>query len=382
MKKALFLVARILVTAALVLFVATRVNFRDRTVSGTIIEHTPSHIMLRSGDGRHMILREEVVLPPGASYDALKPGSAAAGTESGFFTILKTLRMRHYLVGLAFIGAIFCVAAARWLLLLKVQGVHLSYREGLKLTFIGLFFNNISVGLTGGDVVKAYLVSRMTDRKAQAVSTVFLDRIVGLVAMLVMAGLAALALVGHGEVRRVAVYIYGCLGIAAAGTAVYYSRRLRRLFRVDAVLARLPFKRVVRRVDEALFLYRSHKRALGAAFLLSLVCHTMAVGANIFFGRALGITGAAPYHYFMFIPTIIFISALPIALCGWGLRETSFQYFFGLVGVPATRAITLSIVYALSQVLWSLVGGIVFASSKTRTRAQEMERIVEEAASD
>jgi len=382
MKKALFLLLRLVVTVSLVAFVLTRVNFRDREITGKIESRQPGHLMIRTGKTKalHMILRENVKLPSETPYDRLRPGDDVTGVEQGFCTILGTLNMSYYLSGFAIIGALLAVATARWRVLLKVQGVRLSYREALKLTLVGLFFNNVSVGLTGGDVVKAYLVTRTTDRKAQAVLTVFLDRVVGLVAMLLVAGAGALALVGEAEVRRVALYLYGCIGIVIVGTGLYYSRRLRRALRVDAMLSRLPFERIIRRVDEALLAYRSHKRAVAWAFLLSFICHGMAVVACIIFGRALGIEGAAAHHYFMFIPTIIFISALPVTVAGWGLRETSFQYFFGMVGVAATLAVSLSVVYALTYVVWSLVGGVVFAFFKIRPPVKEMEHVVEESA--
>ncbi|MDA0842098.1 MAG: lysylphosphatidylglycerol synthase transmembrane domain-containing protein, partial [Planctomycetota bacterium] len=75
-----------------------------------------------------------------------------------------------------------CVTALRWYLLLKAQGIRISYWNSLRLTFVGIFFNTFMPGGTGGDLVKAYYVWDSGSKRAAAVTTVFLDRVIGLYA--------------------------------------------------------------------------------------------------------------------------------------------------------------------------------------------------------
>ena len=72
-------------------------------------------------------------------------------------------------------------AAARWWWLLRVNGLDVSLGETIRLTWIGVFFNNVMPGQTGGDAVKAvYIVRRCPDGRIPALMSVIVDRILGL----------------------------------------------------------------------------------------------------------------------------------------------------------------------------------------------------------
>ena len=79
------------------------------------------------------------------------------------------------------------LCAVRWKCVLAAQGLQLTWRETLAIFFIGHFFNAFMFGSTGGDVVKAYYAAKRTGRrKTEAVSTVFIDRVMGLLAMILL----------------------------------------------------------------------------------------------------------------------------------------------------------------------------------------------------
>ena len=98
------------------------------------------------------------------------------------------------------------LSAYRWRMLLAVQDIHITFGESLRLTYIGWFFNNWMPGATGGDFVKAYYIAQQTHKKTEAVTVVFLDRIIGLVAMCMM-GAAAVTVSLHDPNVRLARYL-------------------------------------------------------------------------------------------------------------------------------------------------------------------------------
>ena len=66
-------------------------------------------------------------------------------------------------------AVVFLLAASRWRLLLAVQGVHRDFGEIYSLVLMGVFFNQVFFGSTGGDVMKAYYVARESpERRAAA----------------------------------------------------------------------------------------------------------------------------------------------------------------------------------------------------------------------
>ena len=85
-------------------------------------------------------------------------------------------------------AVVLLLAAIRWRLLLAVQGVYRSFGEIYSLVLMGVFFNQVLFGSTGGDVMKAYYVARESpERRAAAALTVFIDRAIGLFVLMAMA---------------------------------------------------------------------------------------------------------------------------------------------------------------------------------------------------
>ncbi|MFC1814571.1 lysylphosphatidylglycerol synthase transmembrane domain-containing protein, partial [Thermodesulfobacteriota bacterium] len=79
------------------------------------------------------------------------------------------------------------VRAYRWQVLLRAQGMRTPYCRLVQLYYIGTFFNTFLPSGFGGDVVKTYELSRQTSSGASAVSTVLVDRLMGLAVLLAMA---------------------------------------------------------------------------------------------------------------------------------------------------------------------------------------------------
>ena len=84
--------------------------------------------------------------------------------------------------------------ACRWVLLLRVQGVFISQFQAIRLTYMGLFYNNFMPGAVGGDLLKGWYITHHSEkhRRVEAAVTVFVDRIVGLIGMILVASVASL----------------------------------------------------------------------------------------------------------------------------------------------------------------------------------------------
>ena len=64
--------------------------------------------------------------------------------------------------------------------------------------------------------------------------------------------------------------------------------------------------------------------------------------------------------YVVAVGGAILLSALPISLGGWGVREATLVGLFGLVGASAESVITLSLVWALLPALVSVPSGLLW----------------------
>lgn len=316
------------------------------------------------------------------------PAERVAVREDGKNPVRVSLDAKHGLRGIsrrlfanpgllfgamAFLLWAYATSSYRWALLLRSQELPASFGRCFRLTFIGFFFNNVLPGLTGGDLVKAVMIAQdHPEYRARAVGTVIVDRILGL---LVLALISAAVLVFKlDQYREASIAIFGFLAAATAATVLFLSRRVRRFLRLDVLASRLPAAGVMKKLDQAFFLYRSQPKTLAIAAGLSFLAHIGNIGAVYCLGlgvgldESAGITGSPLAAYVATVPVAMIVSSIPLLPGGWGVGEAAFAYFFRAVGVwNLDLSIALSVVQRTAALLWSLVGGVLFFTHRRRT---------------
>jgi len=267
---------------------------------------------------------------------------------------LRALDLSRIMLGLLGCKVCLLIGSYRWQILMKAHNIEVSFAHSLALNYLGLFFNNFMLSLTGGDIVKAYYASKLEHTKrATSATIVFLDRVIGFTALVFMGGISVLAAAGkEGAAIEFLVVIAGVMGCMLLGLVVFNRKVARALGRI------IIFKKLkpsLRKVYDAVYYYKKSKKTLLLAFLISIALWCFLILVNVVVGNGLGID-RPPAYYFTYIPVIILISSAPVSVRGWGIREYFYGKFFGFEYGP-----TLSIIFALLEVAWSLVGGILFA---------------------
>lgn len=254
------------------------------------------------------------------------------------------------LIGVVMIFVANILAVPRWQILLRAQGIHMPFWEAFRLTFVGYFFNFIVPGGTGGDVVKAYYATKYTPKKAEAVTTVFLDRVIGIYALAFMAA-CAVALKFRtlwsdpgSRVRTVLdwqttdsqLLVLTVLAVFAIGTIAFFilfSGILKRSGTLVAIAKRLPGHTILRKVHYALVIYKNEKLAVFNVFALSVLLQSISVFGHWCFGLALGMhyNEVSVGNYFFLVPIGLMVNGLPLTPMGLGVGEGAFQLLFRIV---------------------------------------------------
>ena len=291
--------------------------------------------------------------------------------------------------GMGFFSLICFVNIVRWRIILNVQHIELSLWRATELFFIGHFFNSFMLGSTGGDVVKAYYAAQETHhKKAEAVMTVIIDRLVGLVGLFAVACAMMLInirlLFDNAVLRPMAVSVIGILGLLLFVLFVgFWSglgktlHRWRKHLVDDSGLSRglehcvgtsrmarwrerfAYVRGSVKRMIGAYQAYAAHKPALVKTFLLALVTHVSLIISVLCIGKSLSIV-VNPQLYFVMVPAINCIAAVPISISGLGVREALFVAAFAAGDVPQDKALLLSLLSFAVSLLFSVVGGIIY----------------------
>ncbi len=96
------------------------------------------------------------------------------------FNTLKTAEIQ-YLIFAFFFGLLgTAICTYRWMTLTTIQDIDVSLRQLFYFYLVGVFFNNFMPSTVGGDLVKMYGLGRQKKNNIAAVSSVFMDRYVGL----------------------------------------------------------------------------------------------------------------------------------------------------------------------------------------------------------
>ena len=248
--------------------------------------------------------------------------------------------------------------AFRWRALLSDRGLHVPITTLTQLYFIGQFFNTFLPTGFGGDVVRVVELARYGVSKSDSLSTVFLDRLSGLMAFFLMT-LIALPFAG----QLIPPGIFGILvimsAVSVAVTWLMFERRFTtRLMNGLFARVRFPFQAKIERLYESM--RANSTRATAEAMAIGFLFNLLLIAVNYLVASALGQHIAVSY-FFLFIPIISTLLLLPISLNGLGVREGAYVLLFASAGVGSAAAVSISLAFWAITVLSGLIGGVVYA---------------------
>jgi uncharacterized protein (TIRG00374 family) len=269
------------------------------------------------------------------------------------------------------------IGVIRWRMVLQVQGLDLSWRRALSISFVAHFFNSFLLGSTGGDLIKAYYAARETHhKKTEAVVTVFVDRLIGLWALLLFA--AVMMIPNFDMVRSHKGVAYPALMILAmlAGSTVvlgiaFWGGVSKRFPHARQFLRRLPKGHHLERSLDSCRCFGAEKGFLAKVVGVSVILNIVWVFQVMTLANGLDLT-VPPVALFVIVPTIFCISALPITPSGLGVRENLFVIMLATLGVPRKSSLSLSLLAYAASLFWSAVGGVVYATLRDKENLAEV----------
>jgi glycosyltransferase 2 family protein len=251
------------------------------------------------------------------------------------------------------------LSAYRWYMLLPHAHGEIGLWRLLRLVLVSTFIGYFMPGTVGIDAVRIYGLSRMAGDLPQAVSSVLLERVLALLALvaLVLGGLAVAPTGLPDSIGQTAWLGLACLVL---GGWMLMDPRMRRLTR--ALLAPKALDGVRRRLGEvyaALDVYRGRPGLMLWALVVALAFQLLRVLIVYTAAQALG-APTALVHFVAIVPIIFFVTLLPISVAGIGVQEAAFVYLFGFVGMPAETALPLSLVMHGAAFVSVLPGGLFY----------------------
>ncbi|HEY5891891.1 MAG TPA: lysylphosphatidylglycerol synthase transmembrane domain-containing protein [Chthoniobacterales bacterium] len=258
----------------------------------------------------------------------------------------------------------------RWGIFLRMNNIPIGPWETVRLSFIGLFFNNFLLGAVGGDVVKiVWLVAKGYPRH-NAVLSAIMDRLSGVGALVVCSATFMLLridwLTQSAVVAHVIHFVFVYLAIIVVLLLVSFLMASRGF--VDRLPKWAPARAQIVDFTAAYFQFvAAWPRTLVAALIsvFMLIAHFITFYCA---ARAFGVD--IPILDFMaLMPAVDIISALPVSLGGFGVRETTLITLLGdLCGVPRASATAVGIGGALLYMAWGIGGALLLPTYRREAR--------------
>jgi len=271
---------------------------------------------------------------------------------------VRGVRPAVWLGCLAVFVAGHAVGAWKWRLLISMGGARAPYGSVFRIYFAGLFANLFLPSIAGGDVVRAGLAMRGSERKNVVVLGSVLDRLFDTLALVI------LVLVGSGlseaslapSERNLVLAIGASVPLAALIVAVSLALPLPAWVPAAAHAIRDKLRGAMR------YFVRHIGTAL-VAFTLSVAIQALFVGVAATVGRDCGID--LPLAVWLFVwPLAKLVAMAPVSLGGLGVREAALALLFGRFGVPAAQAVGVGLLWQTLIVAAGLFGGLFYAMGR------------------
>src|SRR5579864_6004537 len=261
-----------------------------------------------------------------------------AGQSRGWLVAAVTLTIAQILL-----------AALRWDQIIKGLGAKVPREAVMRVTYIGTFFNSWLLGNIGGDVARVMLAPEGGIGRVRIIYSVLFDRVVTLaglgfvilpiialnmgplarsVAVFASLAVAALPFMGLSAIALLAPAIGGRIPAAKA--------RIRELGATWGLLCRAPVR-------------------LGAALAIAAVSQIAIPAVAYALARAQYLD-VSFVDFLILVPPVVLLSALPISIGGWGVRENAMIIALAPIGVASGPALLIAVQLALLANLVSLPG--------------------------
>ena len=290
---------------------------------------------------------------------------ALIATKIDVTTVIKVVRnMSPEFLIFALIMQLLSAALAsyRWYLIMRRLQFGLGPLFYLKSYLKGSFFNQALPGGIGGDAYRVVECSSLGNGKKAAFYGVLLDRILGLIGLLLLNLLANIA---HPGLLPVAIFhLLNIIALGGIAAVIVFAM----LGKVDR-FANYKLTRHLHEISANLRRVYHDPRAIALHSVISVLIHFISMLAVYFIGIGVGLNYGL-LTFLVLVPPVMLLTIAPISLAGWGVREGGMIGLFMLIGADEALVLSMSVLYGLVLLAASIPGLYLFLMSRQKSESK------------
>ncbi len=277
---------------------------------------------------------------------------------------IKNLNILYFIIIIILFFIFYLTFSLRWNFLLKAQEIHITKFKSYLYLLVSFFFNNILPSGLGMDMIRsAYAGGKENFEKAFGAS--IMERILGMIGMMLIGVFAVFS--RKVEFIKFSVLYIGLILLTFILYYLFTSLQIEWLKEKLLSIKLFDLGKSIREFYKAIKIYKSKRKTIIIGIAYSVLVQIVITLINYFIAKGLSIP--IPFSALLaYIPIITIISLIPLTLNGLGLREYSYVFFFSLIGIAKSEALSISLVYFAASVIASCAGGIVFVFLKKPER--------------
>jgi len=270
----------------------------------------------------------------------------------------------------------FIIGGLRWGAVLRAIDHPLPLRCLVRLYYVGVYFNQVLPGGTGGDGVRMYMTYKEGLELRGAINGVILERVAAVLALVLLVGatLPFFLLPYLNDVSRdwMVPAFLTAVGAVLSGIAL--------LCHLDRLPETLRRWRIVRGLghlandSRTVFLHVGNSLRV---LVWSLVGHVNIALCVFVLARGLNLDVGLFDCIVLMLPVFL-VMTIPISIGAWGVRENAMVFAFGLVGMSQQSATVLGLLIGFVGLAVALPGGLVWLASRGDNRTTGLEAIEDE----
>ncbi|MCM8794675.1 MAG: flippase-like domain-containing protein [Candidatus Omnitrophica bacterium] len=233
---------------------------------------------------------------------------------------------------------------------------------------VGAFFSAFLPTQVGGDVMRSYDLIKVTGQWKEPIASVLMDRLIGMLGLLIMAAAAWLAFPPAREDRVINSGFFGfCLLVVVAYGVLASRRALKGILSPFGKIGLGQLQSHATQFQETLLSYLHRPRIVAVCVLISVAIQILGILMTVAVTKALGFTIPVLF-LFLIVPIVIMVAQIPVSLNGWGLREGTTVLLLQRIGINPAMGLSLALVGAVIQLLSGFIGGFLFLGRQFRRK--------------
>ena len=301
-----------------------------------------------------------------------------------FFTALKNIELKYFLLGIAFFPLIICIGAYRWYYLKRKMinpGIPLSF--SMNNYWIGLSVGYLAPGSIGWDIYRIIAATRKYGSLIKNTFVAAIEKLSGLTvcSLIIIVSFPFLDISSNDVINRIMVFAYVIFFSLAVFVAIggLFSKRFEFVSKIanrvqKSLLdklknTRFKFSQYLKQEtgEDQEIKYNFRKIIPSIPVLLILSISIQLVAAYAIYNIIKSLNYDLPYYVPLFIsPVMTFIFLLPISFGSIGIREGAYIFFYGIFGMNQEAALLLSFLTLSGAFFNVFIGAIVMQVSSVK----------------